>query len=284
MEESITRILADLIPLVRQFARGERGIALGGAHAKGVDDAESDIDVYLFTRRTLPNAERAALCERHSPDIANIVCWGEVGGDGAFEQAGSDFLYRGRKIECWLRAIDAIDGALDECRRGVVRHDLVTWTVMGFYNHCALSDLSHMLPVDDPSGLLARWQAEVSVYPPRLREAIIARHLGAAGFWPDNFHYRSAVERGDVIYTAGIVQQVAHNLIQVVFALNETYFPGDKKLEAALARLPRQPRDFGERIRRLLAPGAPPDRALLAWQREELCRLLDEVRALVPSA
>ncbi len=103
------------------------------------------------------------------------------------------------------------------------------------------------------------------------------KHLNAARFWPDNFHYKSAVERCDVIYTTGIVHQVAHNLIQALFALNETHFPGDKKLEAALAHLPLRPQNFALRVRRLMSPEVPADRALLTWQREELCRLLSEV-------
>jgi hypothetical protein len=277
----LLQTIQELIPLLRQFARGEYGIALGGAHAKGVDDAESDIDLYLFTRQTLPNNERARLCEQFSRDITELICWGDAREDGAFTQTGSDFLYRGRKIECWSRETGSIDAIIGECQRGIVRQDLVTWTVMGFYNHCALSDLRNMQPVDDPFGLLARWKAEVSVYPPRLREAIITRHLGAAKFWPQNFHYKSAVERCDVIYTCGIVQQVVHNLIQVIFALNETYFPGDKKLEIALSHLPVQPPDFAARARRLLSPGAPADHSLLVWQREELCRLINETEALL---
>ena len=154
MEEGLSQTIAALIPLMRQFVRGEYGIALGGAHAKGVDDAESDIDLYLFARQTLSNDERTLLCERYSSDITGIVCWGDARDDGAFAQAGSDFLYKGRKIECWSREAGYVEGIIDECQRGIVKQDLVTWTVIGFYNHCALSDLRNMVPVDDPTGLL----------------------------------------------------------------------------------------------------------------------------------
>ncbi len=280
MEERLSQTINELVPLLRQLVRDEYGIALGGAHAKGVDDVESDIDLYVFTRRMLPNDERAKLCAQFNPDISEIVCWGDVRDDGAFEQTGSDFLYLGRKVECWSRDIDFIEGIIDECRRGIVRQELVTWTVMGFYNHCALSDIRNMVPVDDPSGLLLGWKTKASVYPPKLREAIISRHLNAARFWPDNFHYKSAVERCDVLYTTGIVHQVVHNLIQVLFAINETYFPGDKKLEAAISHLPAQPHDFTPRIKRLLSPEMPVDRALLISQREELGILLEQVTEL----
>jgi hypothetical protein len=187
-------------------------------------------------------------------------------------------------VECWLRHIDYVAGIVAECQAGVVRHDLVTWTVMGFYNHCTLSDLKNMVLIDDPYSLLARWKSQVVEYPPKLRAAIIAQYLGAAKFWPDNFHYKSAIERGDLIYVMGIVQQVVHNIIQVVFALNNTYFPGDKKLDSAIAHLPMKPQRFVARIKQLLWPGVPADKRLLVSQREELVRLLGEIDELVAQA
>ena len=274
---NIPPIVNELLSLFRQLPIGEYGIALGGAHAKGVDDAESDVDVYVFAHEVLPNDERARLAASVADASPPMSIWGQT---APFDQAGTDFYVRGIKIECWLRNADHIAATIAECREGVVRRDLVTWTTTGFYNHCALSDVYHMAPVEDPAGLLAHWKADVAVYPPKLREAIIACHLPAAHFWPRNFHYASAVERADIIYTTGIIQQVIHNLIQVVFALNGAYFPGDKKLNAVLSHLPTQPEQFVPRIERLIFPAAEPDRALLRRQREELICLVDEVDRL----
>jgi hypothetical protein len=52
--------------------------------------------------------------------------------------------------------------------------------------------------------------------------------MAEAAFWSDNPHYIDTIERGDVIYTSAIVQQVAQALVQVVFALTPQYFPGEK--------------------------------------------------------
>jgi hypothetical protein len=43
MTTDLTSIVDALLPLLRQFPRGEYGIALGGAHAKGVDGAEEKL-------------------------------------------------------------------------------------------------------------------------------------------------------------------------------------------------------------------------------------------------
>lgn len=267
-----------LRPLLRQLVCGEYGVAVGGAHAKHMDDEESDLDLYVFAGGILPNPERTRLTLQLSPDVRDVVSYGCL---EPFEQAGTDFFLGTLKIECWFRNTASLDHALDEGAAGIVRQDLVTWTTTGFFNHCSLSDLNSMVPVEDPTGLLARWKDRVRRYPPRLRASIIERHLGAARFWPGNFHYRSAVERRDVIYTTGIVQQVVHNLIQVLFAANRAYFPGDKKLASAIASLDLVPDRFAERVQGLLFPGRPVNVEVLRDQQRELQDLLKAVEGIV---
>ena len=281
MIANLTQIVNALLPLLRQFCgdspSNQYGIALGGAHAKRAADAESDLDLYVFADQVLPGAERKRLCAQFD-GIESLTGWGE---DAPFVQAGTDFYFEGIKVECWLRNTGYIGSIIAECQAGIVRHSLVTWTVMGFYNYCALSDLNNMVPVDDPGGILARWKAQVGRYPPKLRETILTTTLGAAQFWPHNFHYRTAVERCDALYVAGIVQQVVHNLIQVVFALNRVYFPGDKKLAGALDHLSIKPDCFTTRIQNLIRPGAPGTRALFERQRQDLIALVQEMDTLV---
>ena len=267
-----------LVPLVRRYARGPCGVALGGAHAKGVADGDSDLDLYVFADAIEPGDTRAALTWAWDAAVRDVVCWG---GDEAFNEAGTDFYLGALKVECWLRNCASIERSLAEARQGLVRRHLVTWTTTGFYNHCCLADLAHMVVVHDPSGVLNVWQRGLGRYPEPLRRAIIGEHLDAARFWPAIFHYRSAIERLDVIYTTGIVQQVVHNLVQVLFAANRTYFAGDKKLAAALDRLPTVPVGFAARVNQLLYPGAPATLDRLRQQQAELQSMLAEVEAVV---
>lgn len=277
LNAEIRSVVDELIPLLAQLCLSEYGISVGGAHAKGTDDRESDLDLYVFASDVHKNSERSRLATRFSPGITDLISWGS---DTPFIQGGTDFYYKGHKVECWLRNRELIERTIAECREGIVTRELVTWTTTGFYNHCALSDIKIMMPVADPAGLLERWQREIAVYPPKLQATIIRTHLAAACFWPSNFHYTSAVERQDVIYTTGIVQQVVHNLIQVLFAVNKTYFPGDKKLASALDHLARTPEQCVARICRLLLPEERLSVALLRDQQAELQQLLRDVEAL----
>ena len=45
MTDSSLTSATDLVPLLRSFCTGDAGIALGGAHAKGAADPESDLDL-----------------------------------------------------------------------------------------------------------------------------------------------------------------------------------------------------------------------------------------------
>src|SRR5512133_1685322 len=151
MPASISPLVAELVPLFRQLSRGEYGIALGGAHAKGVADAESDLDIYVFARQVLPIPERERLCAQFSPLISQVTCWDEQPPEGssAYIQGGTDFYYQGQKVEVWQRSMDYVSRIIADCQAGSIRRDCVTWTVMGFFNYCTLSDLDKMQPVED---------------------------------------------------------------------------------------------------------------------------------------
>jgi hypothetical protein len=267
----------EALPLLRQFCVGVYGMALGGSLAKGVGDEYSDIDIYLFARQVLPAEQRAALIQAN-PLFESVISWG---GGEPFVEGGTDFSYAGRKVEVWLRNSDPIEATLSACLNGQIERACVVWTVMGFFNYTALSDLRVMKILDDPHGLLQGWKNQVAEYPPRLREAILQRFGGEAQFWPENFHYLSAIERGDVLYTSGIVQQVVQALIQVVFALNRVYFPGEKKLGSTLAHLALQPPDFHQRLCDLVYPGDDGSTPRLRAQQKALAGLVKDVEALI---
>ncbi len=270
-------VAGELLPVLRELCAGEYAVAIGGSHAKGSSDALSDVDVYLFARTVLPGPERT-LRVASVPGACEVSSWGR---DEPFVEGGTDFVYRGQRVECWLRNPEQVEATIAACKQGRIQRDPVVWTVMGFFNYVVLADVRAMRIVEDPYGLLARWKAEVGTYPERLRRMVLHRFMQEAAFWPDNFHYETAVERADVIYTSGIVQQVLHALIQVVFALNGEYFPGEKKLVHAMASLPVQPHAFAARVQGLVAPGSAPDVPQLREQRRELGALVAEMAALV---
>lgn len=279
-DAEVERVVGELLPAVRGFSAGPCGIALGGSWAKGGADAQSDVDIYLFCDSVHPAAERNAAVVRAFGGGAEPHSWGA---DDPLAQCGTDFAAGGVRVECWMRGADAVERTILACRDGVIERDLSVWAVMGFFNYVALADVRAMRIIDDPGGRLARWKSLVDPYPDTLRTAVLRRFTAEAAFWPRNPHYLSAVERADAIYTSAIVQQTIHAVIQAVFALNGEYFPGEKKLGSALARLPVQPAGLAARVESLLFPGAAPDAAMLREQQSALAALVDELAHLARS-
>ncbi|HZG44568.1 MAG TPA: DUF4037 domain-containing protein [Longimicrobium sp.] len=270
-------IVAGLLPMLRTWVAGDYGIAIGGSYAKGSGDSFSDVDIYLFANEVLPAARRAERVVAELGAESRPESWGA---DDPFVQGGTDFRHAGQRVECWLRSTREVNATLGACLGGEVRREYVVWTVMGFLSYTALADVHSMRIVDDPHGILARWKEAVARHPEALRRNVLGRFMPEAAFWPENFHYRTAVQRADVIYTSAIVQQVLQALVQVVFALNRAYFPGEKRLAHAMEMLPVQPPGFARRVQDLLAPPAV-DVAGLETQRRELADLVAEMRALV---
>lgn len=276
-------LIRELLPVVRRFRTGPGayGIALGGSHAKGTSDALSDVDMYLFAPEVLPGVKRKeVIADALGLTPEAISVWGQ---DIPFEQSGTDFRFRGREVEVWIRNSERIESGIGAAKRGEIRREYAIWAVAGFFDHVALADVQTMHIIEDPAGLLSDWKAEVGHYPEALRRALLERFKREIAFWPDNFHFRTAVDRADAIYVSGIVQQTVHALIQVVFALNRVYFPGDKKLALALAALPMLPKEFAERVEALLYPGPGPVRMLLEEQHRALGILVSEVETLIAS-
>lgn len=259
--------IKDLVEHLKNTAEGKCAIALAGAHAKGAADASSDIDIYIFAERAKPWEERTALLSAIADP--GTTPWVDKCFDAAPWGGGMDFRYQGTPVEAVGRTIARMEQVIGDCLAGKYEIIPATWTSNGYYTFIYLCELSFLKPVWDPDGILAAWQTKTAVYPEPLRRAIMTDFLGRSGTWMENFHYESAVRRGDILFTAPIVLHTLMDMVQVVFALNRTYFTGDKKLEAALAKLPVCPDALRPESLDLLLT-APRDPQILEEQRQLL--------------
>lgn len=259
--------IQELVEHLKGTTEGKCAIALAGAHAKGAADASSDIDIYIFAERPKSWEERKALLSAIADP--GTTPWVDESFDAAPWGGGMDFRYQGIPVEVAGRTIARMEQVIGNCLAGKYEIIPATWTSNGYYTFIYLCEMSFLKPVWDPDGVLADWQAKAAVYPEPLRRAIMTDFLGRAGAWMGNFHYESAVRRGDILFTAPIVLHTLMDMVQVVFALNRTYFTGDKKLEAALAKLPLCPDALRPEALDLLLT-APRDPGILEQQRQLL--------------
>jgi len=93
---------------------------------------------------------------------------------------------------------------------------------------------------------------------------------------------RNAVERVDLFYTQHFVSHALLNMVQVIFALNNAYYTGDKQIARKMADLAYCPAGLLDNLPFLL--GTPGDREELMKQRDMLSAIVGEVNEKMKAA
>ena len=162
--------------------------------------------------------------------------------------------WRGRGIivdGIWPRRIDKISSALERWLSGDIKAEEMVWCVWGYH---ILPDLHHQMIIDDPYGVVAGWKRRLQPYPQSLKTALLKKHLASLRYWRPDYHYANKVKRGDVVFLAGLSARLVHDVMQTLFALNETYFVGDGQNLDFAREFRYQPDNIEERIKEILYP------------------------------
>jgi len=271
--EQITARLAEV--------RGVAAVVLGGSHARGEGDAESDIDLGLYYFADQPfdldglSTLARELDDRHAGGLVTAP-----GDWGPWVNGGAWLTVAGQRVDWIYRDIGRVAGVIEDCRAGRVTCDYSLGHPHGFHNHIYLGEVHHCRPLHDPSHAIAAMKTLTATYPPLMREAIVATCLYDARFMAGLA--RKPALRGDTFHVAGCLFRVAAALIQVLFALNERYFVNEKSAVAATRTFPLVPPRFAATVESVLGkPGTTP--AQLGASLDRLERLTAEVSALSSS-
>jgi len=270
MSECHEIIINELVEVLKRMADGPCAIALAGAHAKGCADSQSDLDFYLLLEKPAPYLNRLNIIRKIADNISSIYISKHF--DETPYGGSIDFRYKGILIETTVHTLSRLNQRVNECLAGKFEVIPQAWTSNGYYTFIYLSELAFVKPLWDPEGVLAKYQAKASPYPEKLRKAIIKRFWDRANTWLDNFHYGSAIQRGDILFTAPIVLHTVLDMIQVIFALNRVYFQGDKKLAESLSRLAYCPGALLKNLEFLLSSSTNSDHL------QKQCDLLRNIR------
>lgn len=246
-KQKIETLMDLILPLLRQICAEPFSLGLGGSVAKGTADEHADLDLYIFSEKWIPLNEAEGLF-REAEGVEHVTTW-ESSEEG---EGGIDFKYNGTDVECWFRCSSVIEKELNRLLKGDFESKVVSWTPSGFHSYTLLSDLHSLVPLADDYAVLENWQKDLNVYPEDLSRKIIEVNKGILYFWKDNFHLESAFKRDDIVYLSSILLQGIHAVIQILFAQNRVYFPGDKKLLEKVEALPDKPRETCRILRELL--------------------------------
>ncbi len=257
-------------------------MVLGGSHARGTADTGSDIDLGIYySPAHRPSFGRLQQLGReiHSGDSPPRVF--DLGEWGPWENGGAWLRIRDVDVDWIYRDLEWVSNVIEGCTRGLASYHYEPSQPHGFKNYIYLGEVHYCQPLFDPTGVLAELKERISVYPPPLKQAIVTDFLFEADFMLELA--RPAASRSDMFYVSGCRFRCAAALVQVLFALNETYFMSEKDAVRIIDSFPLKPPNFSARITSILgSPGQCTDslRSSLAG----MDALVSEIRHLAEDA
>lgn len=258
-EKLYSELCADVLPLFRRMsATGPYAITLGGSHGKGLSDRRSDFDFRVYYETAAAEVEwRAAMDDLNR----YIEKWKalDVEIDGV-----------------WPRAIADVDSELDRLVAGGVAPPQYIWNVWGYH---MFTDIYNQAIVEDPCGVAQAWKDRLAVYPDSLRDSILKSRGDSLRYWRGDYHYRNKAARRDHVFMASITARLVNDMMQVLYALNRFYFPGDGLNLIFTQKFSIKPDNLEERVVRILYPGTDVD--CLDRQYAGTIELIDEVLGLM---
>lgn len=258
---------------------GVVAVVLGGSWARGTAQPGSDLDIGIYYRTAQPPSLAALqqlaqqLDDRHLPDLLT-----DFGGWGPWINGGGWLTIDAQPVDWLYRDLDRVAAVVEACSAGKPTLDHQPGHPHGFHSHIYLGELFFCGPLRDPDGVIAPFKAQITPYPPLLKQALIDHFL-----WQAEFALgvaRKAVSRNDVFYVSGCLFQNVACLVQVLYALNERFFINEKSSLAETEAFPLRPPAFGAIVQSVLgAPGTTPQ--ALNNSIDQLMALTTVVQALV---
>jgi Domain of unknown function (DUF4037)/Nucleotidyltransferase domain len=229
---------------------GLLAIVLGGSWASGTQRQDSDIDLGLYYSESAPldvaHIKKIAFAIN---DKANPVVT-DLGGWGRWVNGGAWLTIQGQRVDFLYKNIDFISTIIDDCNRGEFQWDYFQQPPYGFYSYIYCAEIQMSKILYDPVGAIQKLQSRVTHYPQALKNKIINAFV-----WDAEFTLQVAkkpAKRGEVYFVAGCLTRIASNLVQVLYALNETYFISDKRFHKDVEQFSLKPLFFAERLDRML--------------------------------
>jgi predicted nucleotidyltransferase len=231
--------------------KGIKALALGGSRARGTGREDSDIDLALYYDPGAPFAIEALdaaareLDDRHAMGLVT-----PFGAWGAGVNGGGWLLIGGRCVDLLYRDLCRVRAVVEQCVGGQIDAVYQLGHPLGFQNQIYAGEIKVCQPLYDPADELAVLKQLVAVYPPRMRRALIDKHLFDAQF--EIGIAAGPASRCDIAYVGQCLVRVVGFMILVLHALNERYFLNEKNALIESRGFALYPPSFHSEVERIL--------------------------------
>ena len=230
---------------------GIRALALGGSRARNTAREDSDIDLALyydpFAPFSIGQLEVAAqeLDDRHTGGLITPPgAWGPgVNGGGwlVIDDHRVDLLYRD------LRRVREL---VERCVRGEIGAVYQLGHPIGFQNQIYAGETYFCRPLYDPAEELSALKKLVEAYPPRMRQALIVKHLFDAQFELEIA--LGPARRGDFAYVSQCLSCSTGFMVLVLYAPNQRFFINEKNAFIESQHFALKPKNLHYEVERIL--------------------------------
>ncbi|HWQ45478.1 MAG TPA: nucleotidyltransferase domain-containing protein [Longilinea sp.] len=236
---------------------GMAGIALGGSWARGYARPDSDMDVALYYHAGKPFAieeVRKVAEDIHTGPLCTVT---DFYGWGPWVKGGAWIDTEAGRVDFIYRSLEHVQQTITEASQGIHHHDFGQQPPFGFFSVTYLGETKVCIPLFDPNGSIENLKRQVTPYPAALKQKLLQDLL-----WMIEFTFtftEKFITRGDIYNTTGCLTRAAVYMVQVLFALNETYFINDKTALIEIDTFEKKPHLFTEHLQEILGHcGATP--------------------------
>jgi predicted nucleotidyltransferase len=239
-------LIQTIVDQVKQV-EGVKAIVLGGSRARGIYIPSSDIDLGIYYHPASPpdlNALGKAatqLDDEHRTDVITAI-----GGWGPWINGGGWLRIQSYPVDFLYRDLEKVSAAIDDCLYEKVEIYYQPGHPFGFVSSIYLAEVAVCQTLWDPDGIIAGLKKKIDPYPDSLQKALIRKFA-----WEINFSIdiaRKSAESSDVTYAAGCCFRSVMCMLQVLFAINKTYWLNEKGAVALADNFPRKPAMVQSRI------------------------------------
>lgn len=231
--------------------KGIRAVALGGSRARGTAREDSDLDLGLYYDRSAPfmieelDAAARQLDDRHASDLVTpLGAWGQGVNGGGW------LLIGGHHVDFLYRDLSHMREVIERCIRGEIDAVYQLGHPIGFQNQIYVGETYFCRPIYEAAGELSALKKLVEKYPPRMRRALIDKHLFDAQFEIDIA--LGAADRGDLVYVSQCLSRVTGFMVLVLHALNHRFFLNEKNAFMESGHFALYPNNLHREVERIL--------------------------------
>jgi len=275
MIENTESLIRLALPVVNVLADegSVAGVLCIGSRALGLSDADSDVDLLVVGDLELAAGDRKALWQS-MPDISHFETNAATPGwENGWDWYQDRFRHNGILFDLVYLEKEWLVSAVQQ----VLKNPDVSISEMPFRPYTLLGLLDHSVILYDPHSVMAEIKSHLRPYPQHLRKKLLAESRAVMAEAVDELQDNVRREIGTTAFLFHL-SRLNDAVATFLFALNETYNPCTRRVEAALKNLPILPADFLPRYTRLLQ--GPFDPAGKTWAVEEYRQLIQELQTL----